>query len=232
MIEFKKQKSLINIANKTLPLPKKQKGLRAYRALIYNRFYEVLSHAFPIFFETIDHDAFEKSIYEFMRYGAKTPYIWQVPNEYRKFIKAKNMLREDPFVDDLLWFEWIEIKLLMQTHQRPKNRLFHFKNTYRLASNARVKPLHFRVFEHRFEQKGEYFLLSYYDFEAQAVHYREIAPALYLFLKNLNTHGLKKSIKILAHQSHESIKNVKQFLKPALQELCEQGILTNKKKRK
>jgi len=34
MKAFEKQKSIIDIANKTLPLPKKQKGLKAYQALI------------------------------------------------------------------------------------------------------------------------------------------------------------------------------------------------------
>ena len=232
MKEFEKQKSLIDIANQTLPLPKKQKGLRAYQVLIYNRFHEVLSHAFPIFFETIDHDDFEKSIYEFMRYGAKTPYIWQVPNEYRKFVKAKNIFKNLLFVDDLLWFEWIEIKLLMQQYKKPKSVTFDFKNAYRMGMNGVVKKLHYRVHQQDFQQQSDIYLLAYYDIDQERVYYREISEVMYFFLKNLNANGLKKSIKILARLSDESIKNVRKFLKPALQELCELGILTIKKKRK
>jgi len=68
---------------------------------------------FRFFFETTNHDAFEKSIYEFMRYVAKIPYIWQVLNVYRKFVKAKSVFKNLLFADDLFWFEWIEVKFLM-----------------------------------------------------------------------------------------------------------------------
>jgi len=232
MLEFEKQKSIIDIANKTLPLPKKQKGLIAYQALIYNRFYEVLSHAFPIFFETINHDAFEKSIYEFMRYGAKTPYIWQVPGEYRKFVKAKRVFKNLLFIDDLLWFEWIEIKFFMQQYKKPKTVKFDFKNAYKLGISGVVKKLHYSVHKQDFQRQSDIYLLAYYDISKEGVFYREISGVMYFFLKNLNSHGLKKSIKILAGLSDESIKNVRKFLKPALQELCQLGILTIKKKRR
>jgi len=75
MRELNAQKELVDIAFAHKKLPKDAQGLRVYKSLVLHRFYEVLSNGYPIFFQKISEKRFEKVVYEFMRYGAKSTVI-------------------------------------------------------------------------------------------------------------------------------------------------------------
>jgi hypothetical protein len=226
MRELNAQKEIVDIAFANKKLPKDSQGLKIYKSLVLHRFYEVLSNGYPIFFQTISEKKFKKLVYEFMRYGAKSTVMWKMPNEFRKFIKKQKALKDIPFVNDLLWFEWIEVALMMKNYELQKNEKFSFKNEYKLNKNSVLKKLKYKVFEEaNYENEGEYYLLAYYDFNDFQVYYREISLPLYLFLKELNKNGLKKAIKLIADMSDEKKKSVKEFFKEPLEELVDLSIL-------
>lgn len=226
MRELNAQKELVDIAFANKKLPKNSQGLKIYKSLVLHRFFEVLSNGYPIFFQKISEKRFEKIVYEFMRYGAKSTVMWKMPDEFRKFIKKSKVLKDIPYINDLLWFEWIEVELMMKNYKLQKSKKFSFKNEYKLNKNSILKKLKYKVFEDgSYDKKGEYYLLAYYDFNDYQVYYREISELMYLFLKELDKNGLKKAIKSIADMSDEKKKSVKEFFKEPLDELVSLNIL-------
>ena len=226
MRELNAQKEIVNIAFTKKKLPQNSQGLKIYKSLVLHRFYEILSNGYPIFFQKISEKRFEKLIYEFMRYGAFSTAMWKMPNEFRKFVKKSKVLKDMPYVNDLLWFEWIEVALMMKNYKLQKKTKFSFKNEYKLNNNSILKKLQYKVFEDgSYDKKGEYYLLAYYDFNDFQVYYREISRPMYLFLKELDKHSLQKSIKLIADMSDEKKKAVKEFFKEPLEELVGLNIL-------
>lgn len=228
MNEFLKQSSFFTktISSKK---SKNQKALNLYKDLVFHRFNEVLSNANPIFYENIETKKFEKLVREFMKSGAKTDLIWQVPNEFRTFIKKqKEIKKKFPYIDDLLWFEWIEIKLLMQDYTNFKYSKFSKKSSYRLSKSAKIKKLSYKVYERDFETKGEFYLLSYYDFEKYEVIYREISEFMYVFLKLISKMSIDEALSKSAKENKISKKELNEVLKEPLKQLCSLGILSKK----
>jgi hypothetical protein len=226
MREFNEQKKLVDVAFENAKLPVDVQGYKVYKALVFHRFFEVLSNAFPLWYEEVNKEKFKKSLYEFMRYGAKSDVMWEMPNEYRKFLKKSKFFKETKYLNDLLWFEWIEVKLMMKSSKSKKIKKFSFKNEYKLSSSACVKKLKYKVFEKgSFNEKSNFYLLAYYDFDEEMVFYREISELLYLFLKELEKKGLKSAIKKIALSSQESKTKVKEFFKTTLEELCEKHVI-------
>ncbi|WP_024954190.1 putative DNA-binding domain-containing protein [Sulfurospirillum arcachonense] len=226
MREFKAQKKLIDIAFENAKLPKNHQGYKIYKALVFHRFFEVLSNAYPIFYEEVDKKRFEKIIYEFMRYGAKSEVMWKLPNEFRTFVKKHKKFQEIPYVNELLWFEWVEVALMMRNYKSQKEKKFSYSKNYKLNSSVLLKKLDYKVFEKEsYDKKGEYYLLAYYDFNDLQVYYREISLPMYMFLKELNKNGLNQAINLIAKKSKQTKKEVKEFFKASLEELINLRIL-------
>lgn len=234
MREIDAQKSLVSIAfaQSAMPVIDSQ-GLSVYKELVFHRFFETLSNAFPIFYSIIEKQKFRELIYKFMQSGAKTTVMWRLPNEFRLFIKKEKLLRDIVFVDDLLWYEWIEIYLLMQTPGNFSDREFSWEDEYTLNQNAYIKKLNFRVFEpEHYEQKGEFYLLAYYDLNDFRVYYREISLLMYLFLQRLKSKGLDNALCYIAAMSDEAKPVVQEFFQESLKELLALQVIRQKIKRR
>ncbi len=54
MREFNAQKKLMDIAFENVKLPKNHQGYKVYKALVFHRFFEVLSNAYPVFYKIVD----------------------------------------------------------------------------------------------------------------------------------------------------------------------------------
>ncbi len=202
------------------------KGKKVYKSLVFKVFFDALSSAYPLFYAIVKREEFENIVREFMSYGAKSIEMWKMPNEFRKFVKKYKKFRSIAFTDDLLWFEWVEVELMMKNYMLFKPEKFSYKNSYRLSKSAILKKLKYRVFEEgNFEKKETCYLLAYYDFGLYKVFYREISLVMYLFLRELDKKGLKKAINLIAKESAQETKDVKSFFKESLQELVELKIL-------
>lgn len=219
-------------------MPKEQKEFfcsilkneqKVYSSLVKKVFFDALSSAYPLFYEEVDKKKFEKIVCEFMRYGAKNAKMWKMPNEFRIFIKKKKLFREIAYVDDLLWFEWSEVKLMMKNYKTGLPQKFSYENEYRLSKSCVLKKLKYRVFEKgNFEEKGMYYLLGFYDFSEYRIVYKEISLLLYIFLKKMNKIGLKEAIKFISKKSEQSKKEVKKFFIETLDDLSLKQILHKK----
>ncbi len=95
-----------------------------------------------------------------------------------------------------------------------------------MSKSAVLKKLKYRVFEQdNFEQKGEFYLLGYYDFYQYRVLFIEISEIMYIFLRELKKYSSKKAIKKIAKMSGQSKKNVEEFFANSLEDLLKKGII-------
>ena len=199
---------------------------KVYSSLVKKVFFDALSSAYPLFSKEVSKKKFEKIVCKFMQHGAKNVKMWKMPNEFRLFVKKKKLFREIAYVDDLLWFEWSEVKLMMKNYKTQLVQEFSYKNEYKLSKSCVIKKLKYRVFEKgNFTKKGKFYLLAYYNMSEYRVLYVEISQVMYLFLKNLKKNGMKYSIKKIAKMSEQKKKEVKEFLENTLKELLIKGVI-------
>lgn len=204
-------------------------ALKLYQDLVHYRFYEVISNANPILNARIDKERFKKIITKFMQSGARTDLIWQLPDEFRHFVKKnKKLFKDMPFINDLLWFEYIEIKLFMQDHSGFKPSSFHWKDHYKLSKSARIKKLDYQVYLNAFDKKEKSWVIVYYDMNLNEVVFREISAFMYKYLNFMQKMSAKEALKKISKQNDLKVKEVQALLKEPLKELCALGVLKKK----
>ena len=195
-------------------------GLKIQKSLVLHRFHEVISHAFPLWYQRVDKEAFVASLYTFMQQGAQSHQIWKAPDAYRKFVHEVQLFREMPYTDDLLWFEWIEVALIMRHYAPSDVSEFSYEKAYRLSDSCVCKQLNFKVFDKEsIELAGEYSLLAYYDFEMHSVFFREISEVLMLFLDRLDSGSLLEVVSAIAELTESTEAEVMGFFEDTLRAL-------------
>lgn len=203
---------------------KQDKSLALYRDLVFYRYEEVLKNAFPILEKNISSQMFISLVEAFLKKGAKSQYIWKMPKEFKEFLCQKKEHKKLPFLKDLLWFEWIEIELLMQDYTKTKISKLSFKKRYKLSKIARIKKLDYKIHLHEFDKKDECVLLVYYDKNIKHTIYREISFIFYDFLKAVLKSGFEKSLKQVCKKYNLNMKNSKKEFEKAFRELVLLGI--------
>lgn len=229
MDSIEKQKDFFKkvIAIKEIKNDKRQ--LKLYKELVFSRFFEVISNANPILCSIVDEKRLKKAVKKFIKSGAKTDLIWKVPNEFRKFVKNDKTIFDGlPYINDLLWFEWIDIELFMKNYSSFKKESFDNKSLYILSKSARIKKLSYEVYKKKFDTKGKYSLLAYYDLNKKEVIYREISIFMYHFLKLLSKKNVLDAISKMSKEYKIKTKELEEILIEPLKELCSLGVLAKK----
>lgn len=222
MDERKFQKSFINQITGRKKVKKKSIGV--YKYLVHHSFFDVLINAYPIFFTLINEKSltkeFDKSIFKFMQTSAFSPYMWEMPNEYRKFIKKSKFFKNIKYLDDLLHFEYTELYLFMQQYKIKKSIKFSMTRKYKISKSIVLHKYKCNVLLSNFEQKEEVCILGYYDFKLQEVTYRPINDLLFQFLKFINKEiSLKFNLRLFLKQNKISYKDYAKDFEKVLKEL-------------
>ena len=208
----------------------KANPIETYKELIHYRFKEVILMAFPRFCEYLSEEEINQYIVDFIISAPKTPYIWQMPNEFRTFLcKQTDILKRFAFADDLLWFEWIEIEVFMRNFSRQKIKPFSWSSSLKLSDSTVLQKLDYAAFDNtRLQTNADYFVLLYYNFETHEVHFQELTEFLYRFLEHLETHTLTQTLETFSAQFEASVQDIQEILEPTLIHFCEQEILHTK----
>lgn len=201
-------------------------SVAVYQKLVYMRYYEVIKNSFPLFIEVIKEESLEASIKAFMKNAPKTPFVWQMANDYRKFVKKNRVFDDKKYIYELLYYDWIEIELYMKEYKDMKQKKFSYKNSYKLSKSARIKRFKFDLINKDFTSKRENFLVIYYDFETNEVVYREINPIIYYLLKKLDKkQTIGNLLKQLCKENDIEFKEAKELLFNPLSELNSNGVI-------
>lgn len=200
--------------------------ISVYQKLVYLRFEESIKNAFPLFARYCKNEDFNFLIKEFMKESTKAPYIWKVPNYFRKFVKKNKLFEKEKFVYEFLYFDWIEIELLKTQYKEKKLKKFSFKKDFKLSKSTRIKKFKYDIISGNYEKRRENYILIYFDFDINKVVYREINALLYFLLKEVNSRSLKDVLKEVCKHNKLDFKEAKSILISPLKELFSKKIFS------
>jgi hypothetical protein len=202
-------------------------GEKVYQELVLHRFTEVISQAFPILSATASGEDLNEAIKAFVKIAPSTPYIWQVPQNFWEWEQEKKLLNL-PYFDDLCWYEWTEIELMMEVFEPLHVNTFSWEIEWKVDASVRLRELSYRVFESEFKNKGQWFMLAWYDRDKAITCYQEIDQVLYLFMHYLQTMSFQESLYNVSIEADVSEQEMQTYLFDALNHLAHKGVLTPK----
>jgi len=226
MLEKKIQKQFLEQINgqKEITAPSKN-PIQIYKDMVHYRFIEVIENIFPIFCEDISRKRLNKLVFKFIQSNPRTPYVWQMPFEFREFILKNGLLKDMPYTSDLLLFEWIEVELFMSDYKKQKSCKLSWDSSFELNDSARLYEFDYSVYKKRYKKRGKYHLIVYYDFDDHEVHFQEITDFMYMFLKKLKKENPEVALKRVSKKFDVPFMDVKELLKEPLEFFCSKKIL-------
>ena len=192
MQEFNMQIEFFNSI--TGKIPPNSKEAELYKELVFNRFLDSFEYAFPYTREILGSKIFELLVEEYIKEQHSEQILWKEAKGFAEFIikndwKFKN---DYPFIDDLIYYEWLEIELSNEK-ETGKQTEFDWNKKYSINSTARLNIYEYPV--HRYEDieieeiignKGRYNLLIFrepVDFEIKTV---ELTDFVYQILDEIS----------------------------------------------
>ncbi|HKK82479.1 MAG TPA: putative DNA-binding domain-containing protein [Prolixibacteraceae bacterium] len=144
---YKYQSSLANYCKtgNYTPIPGViEKNIGRYRELIYNIFDDSLSSAFPLTKNLLQPNEWDEMVHDFMKsHQCSSPMVWQMPGEFYQFAVESEykLIREYPFLFDLLLFEWEEVDVYMMEDIAPFPYADAPESKTRYVANPELKIL-------------------------------------------------------------------------------------------
>lgn len=193
---------------------------KVYQRLVYYRFEEIIKNTFPEFIKNISEKKLEKSIFEFLKNPPNTPFVWKIANDYRKFVKKNKTFHSKKYLYELLYFDWIEVKLLMTESKNQEESTFNWNNTYSLSSSCKIKKFDFDIINKEYKTKRENFLIIYNNFKINEVVFREINQFIFVLLQKINKkESIEETLNLLCTENEIDINEAKTILYEPLNEL-------------
>ena len=167
-----------------------------YRRLVYNVVKGTMDTAFPITLAALGEEQWEELVQDFFTNDfPQTPQIWKLPFEFYRFHATRETGQRirQPYLEDLLYFEWIEIEVHTMP-DRPYPQVSPHGNIFmdRLVLNPEFEivrldyPVHLHAAEKASEMKGDYFVLIFRTPDSGKVQF--------LNLSGINTYILTRMV--------------------------------------
>ncbi len=199
------------------------KSILVYQELVRYRFEEVLLKTFPRSAALLGEKRWNRLIEEFIRTGASNPLIWKMPKEFLAFAKKKAKLKIK-YLNDLLWFEWIEVESAMATEKTRASDGFSWEKPAKLGAGTKIKKLNYSVFSDSIK-KGKFYVMFYTDTLGDT-YWMEITSFMFDFLRELkNVDSLDEAIKNCAAKYLADFKDSKEIIENTLIEFYDKGII-------
>lgn len=173
----------------------KSDRLHNYRRLVFNVVKDALENTYPISYKYIKTEIWDTMVYNFFsEHKCVDPQVWRMPLEFCEFCKTENYADKYtlPFLNDLLYFEWLEVELyMMEDIKYPE-----FTNTTnwlnkKIAVNPEHKiikleyPVHLEKPLEAVNKKGDYFLLIYREKDSGRVQFINLSVLFTFLLENI-----------------------------------------------
>lgn len=184
--------------------------LHHYRRLTSNITKSALKNAYPIthkFLEKIQWDEMVEDY--FANHKMQTPQVWKMPFEFYQFVEEKEYSKKYniPFLDELLYFEWLEIELhTMEDIDIPDyNKEGDLLEDIPLL-NPESELVSFKYPVHRVKpteligKEGNYFLLAFRKQNSGTIRFIELSPFFAFVIQTQDEQkiNLKKAIEFTA----------------------------------
>lgn len=173
----------------------KPERLPNYRRLVFNVIKDALENTYPISYQYINTAVWDEMVYNFFSiHKCKDPQVWKMPEEFYEFCKIQNYaeIYSLPFLNDLLYFEWMEVEIYMMEdvlypdYYDSKNWL-----NKKIAVNPEHKiikleyPVHIKKPQETVNKEGDYFLLLYREQETGRVQFANLSVLFTFLLENI-----------------------------------------------
>ena len=145
--------------------------LHHYRRLITNVVQDTLRTAFPITVSAFEVSQWDELVRNFFTEGIpQTPQVWKLPFEFYEYHASRETGKKMdlPFLDDLLYFEWMEIEIhTMPDRSYPELQKEGNLFQDQLAFNPEYEivrldyPIHTHPVSEALQMKGDHFALLY-----------------------------------------------------------------------
>ncbi len=196
---------------------------QVYRDMVYHRFSETIMNIYPILADKLQ-DRLPKLIREFQQRGAESVLMSDMAYEFGEFLKKHRIKEELHYLEDLLWLEWSEAELAMNSVEEVKIS-FDWAKSYRLSPSAYARALKYPVYRGDFETLGEFPLVLYYHFEDERVYFEEITSFAYDLLELFEQSDLHTALEEIARRYEVAVEDIKEPIEELLVKWCEKSIL-------
>ena len=178
----------------------RQDRLKEYRQLVHSVINNTLEQAYPIAYQYIKEEEWEMLVNLFLKeHACQESQVWKLPLEFCEYVKEKDFQNSlgYPFLNELLYFEWLEIEL----HTMPDVPFPEYttKGTFkkdRIALNPEYKmivlayPVHLFPVEDAIRHKGSYIALIFREQESGKVKFMNISALHAYFIESLSNEDL------------------------------------------
>lgn len=229
--ETKRQQQLLAQYCRTGEIPEgiqaKHDRLPHYRRLVYNVIFDTLSSAYPITKTFLGKKKWKFLIDDFFKnYSSQKAQIWQMPyglfdylNEYPSLIS-----KEFPFLNELVYFEWLEIELYAE-----KN--IPFQNSKSTVEKITLNP-HHRIMQltypfHKFSVKEAIknsnvsYIILFRNLETYKVEFVEVSVLIAQVVQALSENEMDLLYTLKKLGSNYSLTN-QEFLQKQAKDLLQQ----------
>jgi len=194
-----------------------------YSELVNFRIVEVIQSTYPIFVSYIGKDKLNELVTAFIIYGSKTPYVWQISNEFILFLI--NQYGISKIQKEILLFEQKQI-LIYVLNKDVKSKKMNTNRRYKLSKNASIQIHNFNIIERNFDKVDKQYILIYKNIEDYDVYHITISKFLYVFLKNLrNNNTLEKAQQIASKQCGIKFDDAKEISFNVINNFINTGII-------
>jgi hypothetical protein len=185
-----------------------------YRRLVYNVVDDMLQNAYPLTFELLTAKEWKNAVNDFfINHSCQSPQVWYMPKEFYEYLSESKhaLLKKYPFMEELLWFEWIELEMFMMEDKTVKAESSGDILFSKLVLNPEHKLLSFQYPVHRKNPKfithsdrGNYFLIAHRNSEGDVI-FTDCTPALVRMIEYLAERPLSVSALFSAFQQEYNL---------------------------
>ncbi len=166
-----------------------------YRRLVYNVILDNLESAFPIAYEYIENDKWQKMVFEFFsRHKCQSYQVWQIAGEFCEYAISENFAIKFriPYLHDLLRFEWEEMAIYNMEDLLPDHSVSEgdpLKDYMILNHEHQLLQLEYPVHMvsplEALEKKGNYFVLLYREPASGKIQFIDLSAWYALVVEQL-----------------------------------------------
>ena len=178
-------------------------NLHHYRRLVFNIGLDTLESAYPITYRFLPDKVWHELVYNFYaEHKCITPQVWRMPLEFYEYCFEKDLQTKlnIPFLNDLLYFEWLELEVhTMDDSPYPDYKKEGDLLNNLLAINPEHKlvkftyPVHLLAPSELNGKIGDYFLLLYREKESGRVQFMDLS-ILYAYILEQIQNGLSLQV--------------------------------------
>lgn len=167
-----------------------------YRRLVYNVIDDSLIAAYPLLHNLLSEEQWNEVVNDFFAtHACQSTQVWKMPGEFYEYIKTTDLQLKTifPQLDDLIYFEWIEVELFMMEDMEyplfknegdwvndviavnPEHKIVRFNYPVHIKNSKSITSA----------DKGEYFLLAYREKETGKVQFSDMSALFAVIIENI-----------------------------------------------